>query len=73
VQPLVTPPQAHAVVAVVGPPRREGLQGLLSGFLYRSTFHPEIADPALLRRAFEALVAGTLRLDDAPGGGSRDA
>lgn len=49
----------------------EGIQALLSGFLYRATFDPERATPALLRRSFDGLVRNAL-LVEAPekaGGG----
>jgi AcrR family transcriptional regulator len=47
-----------------------GIQALLSGFLYRATFHAEQATPAALSRTFDALVRDVLLLEDAPDGGS---
>ncbi len=44
----------------------ESIQALLSGFLYRATFDPERARPALLERAFEAQVLDPLILPGGP-------
>ena len=44
-----------------------GVHALLSGFLYRATFDPEHALPALLRRSLDALLRDVV--EDAPGGG----
>ena len=47
-----------------------GIQALLSGFLYRATFHAEQATAGQLRGSFDALVVG--RLLAAPDGGRRN-
>ena len=50
----------------------DGVQALLSGFLYRAAFHPERARADELRRSFAALVVEPLLLPDAPDGGQSD-
>lgn len=46
------------------------MQGLLAGFLYRATFDPERATPALLRRGLDMLLRDVLT-EAAPSGGPR--
>jgi AcrR family transcriptional regulator len=48
----------------------DAIQALLSGFLYRATFHPERASAAGLRGAFAALVLDVLGVPGAPGDGA---
>jgi AcrR family transcriptional regulator len=50
----------------------DGIQALLSGFLYRSTFDPERASPERLLRCFDAMVRDALLrppAGEAPGDG----
>ncbi|MGI9592328.1 MAG: TetR/AcrR family transcriptional regulator [Myxococcota bacterium] len=48
----------------------EGMQALLSGFLYRANFDPESAQAPLLRRCLEALVNELVRPARARAGGA---
>jgi AcrR family transcriptional regulator len=50
----------------------EGMQALLSGFLYRANFDPEAVHAPLLRQCLEALVRDLAIPSEAPAGGSGD-
>jgi len=50
----------------------DGVQALLSGFLYRATFDPERASAEQLRICLEAMVRNALPLDAAPEGDRAD-
>ena len=50
----------------------DGLQALLSGFLYRATFDPEHARPEQLRICLDAMVRDALLLEAAPEGDRAD-
>jgi TetR/AcrR family transcriptional regulator len=46
----------------------DGIQALLSGFLYRGTFDPARAGPPRLRRCFDVLVRDALLIGEEPEG-----
>jgi AcrR family transcriptional regulator len=59
--------RADADVAAIS----DGVQALLSGFLYRATFHPERAEASGLRRSFDALVIAPLLHPPGSGAGQK--